>query len=122
MSRLYISLIIFLVCVCVCFAGAFLVKDSSDKINLKADEVYALAKSGNGAAVEKANELLDMWESEQIKLIPFTPMKRIDDINLIMYALPQKVENGEGLAEISQIKFMMNDLYAAEGFNIYDLF
>ncbi len=122
MSRLYVSLIIFLVCVCVCFAGAFLVKDSSDKINRKADEVYALIKSDNGAATDKANELLDLWEKEQIKLIPFTPMKRIDDISLIIYALPQTVLEKDGAAELARIKFMINDLYAAEGFNIYDLF
>lgn len=122
MSRLYVSLIVFSVCVAICCAGAFLVKDSSDKINRKADEVYALIKSDKGAATDKANELLDLWEKEQIKLIPFTPMKRIDDISLIIYALPHTVSTKDGAAELARIKFMINDLYAAEGFNIYDLF
>lgn len=122
MNRLAVSFIIFLLCVGICFFGAFLVYDASAKICLLADEVYSLIDSDKSAAVQKSQELLNLWEKEQAKLIPFTPMKRIDDANLIIYALPQTVAAGDGKAEIAQIKFMLNDLYAAEGFNIYDLF
>ncbi|MBQ0111027.1 MAG: DUF4363 family protein [Oscillospiraceae bacterium] len=123
MSRLFISFVIFLVCVGICVAGALLVKNASAKINRAADELNRVLEAGErDAAVQKSFELLKLWENEQAKLIPFTPMKRIDDVNVIIYSLPQTVKAGEGQAEIAQIKFMLSDLYAAEGFNLFDLF
>lgn len=125
MKHLVASFLIFAVVLTVCFMGSGTIVCGTNKLTQKTDAVIQNVNDDNYSdALKNLNELVEFWDKTQNKFIPFINMERVDEISEklnSMQSFCNKENKPHMLAELSSVKFLIQDLKEAEEFSIFSL-
>ena len=123
MKRFYISIILVVVALSLCFLGAFTVSKMVDEIMADVAFLQHSAKTENfKAARDISLNLANKWDKYQNYLIVFVNMARIDELSEKMFSVKDYCtkESLDHLnATLSEIEFLILDIKDAEIFSLF---
>lgn len=106
MKRLIISIVALLLALAICFSGYYILTKTCNELSGELENIILLIQSDNrDGALEKSEEIVEIWETAHGKIESFTPHEEMDELEEIIKSLPVYARQGnmERLEEKTEI-------------------